>query len=537
MLSLLLLAAAAPGPTATDLLPKETGAPGCVLDVRRDGQIVETEATGLANLEDLAPNRLDTVFEAGSVSKQFIGAGIAILAEQGRLKLDDPIAKWLPELPPLYRGITIAMLLYHTSGIRSWNNLAELTGRGEDSSGYDNGWVLRTIAKQRQLNNAPGSEYLYSNSNFVLAAIIIERASGRPLNVFYSEALFQRLGMTRTVWRTNFRAIVPGRAQAYLPDENGSWQLDTPLNGVAGAGGLMTTAGDLQRWAAVLASPSSQDRAWVAQLLRPGQLSDGTSLAYGLGIELGPITGIPAYSHAGSTGSYRAWFGVIPEKHLSIALLCNSGGVNTEDLGPEIASRFLPPQASAPTAHHTILPPPLDLAGYYRNPANDAAVEATIDSMGLHFNGGSGFGLDAADRLATADGRRTVLVRRMRDARVAALTVSRIGNAPTILEPVLRWTPTRSELQAFTGSYRSLEIEGTQRIEMDGDRLVWRDPSGISHPLVATYLNTFEAPDASWTLGFISSGQANFELRMSITRARRITFRRPMRDGSLSMNE
>lgn len=231
---------------------------------------IEAAATGLANLEAHVPINAGTVFEVGSVSKQFIGAGIALLAARGRLDPGDPIRKWLPELPALYGGITIAMLTHHTSGIRSWNNLAELTGRGEDSTDYDNGWVLSAIARQQRLNNRPGVEYLYSNSNFVLAAIIIERASGQPLNDFYRDALFARLGMTHTRWRTDFREIVPGRAQAYLPNDRGSWQLDMPLNGVAGAGGLLSTVDDLQRWNAALATPAAADRVWVGALLRPG---------------------------------------------------------------------------------------------------------------------------------------------------------------------------------------------------------------------------------------------------------------------------
>lgn len=365
---------------------------------------IEAAATGLANLEAHVPINAGTVFEVGSVSKQFIGAGIALLAARGRLDPGDPIRKWLPELPALYGGITIAMLTHHTSGIRSWNNLAELTGRGEDSTDYDNGWVLSAIARQQRLNNRPGVEYLYSNSNFVLAAIIIERASGQPLNDFYRDALFARLGMTHTRWRTDFREIVPGRAQAYLPNDRGSWQLDMPLNGVAGAGGLLSTVDDLQRWNAALATPAAADRVWVGALLRPGQLTNGTTLSYGMGIETAPVSGAPAYAHAGSTGSYRAWLGYFPYQRLSIALLCNSGAVNTEDLGPHVAARFLPQVDVAPIASPATTKVPDDVGGRFRNRANDAVVEGTVDASGLHLNGGPGFGRIDGDHLATADG-------------------------------------------------------------------------------------------------------------------------------------
>lgn len=527
MLTVLLsIAAAAQEPSARDLLPFGSETPGCALDVQRDKKTVEAATTGLANLENKTAIGADTVFEIGSVSKQFIGAGIAMLAARGSLTLDDPITKWLPELPRLYQGITISMLVHHTSGIRSWNNLAELTGRGEDSTGYDNAWVLRAVARQRLLNNAPGREYLYSNSNFVLAAIIIERASGQQLNDFYREALFARLGMSRTLWRTDFREVVPGRAQAYLPNDGGGWQLDMPLNGVVGAGGLLSTVGDLQRWNAMLANPATEDRGWVAMLLRPGMLSDGTALRYGMGIETGPVDGVAAYSHAGSTGSYRAWLGMFPAERLSIALLCNSGAVNTEDLGERVAARFLPPVEANRSAPATAVLAPIELAGLYRNTANDTGVEARVDASGLHLNDGPGFGSVGKDRLSTADSKRAATVLRSRNGTVKGLSVTRIGNSPVTLERVAMWKPTQAELRRLVGDYASAEVDGAQRIEIESANISWRDPSGLLHRLVPIYQGAFEAPDASWTLRFRREPRGQTVLDMSITRARHIEFQR-----------
>jgi CubicO group peptidase (beta-lactamase class C family) len=527
LITLMAIAAVALEPGARSLLPAQRDAPGCAMDVRRGGQVVETAYTGLSNLEDGAAVGPDTVFELGSVSKQFIGAGLAILAERGRLRLGDPISMWLPELPPLYRGITVDMLAHHTSGIRNWNNLAELTGRGEDSTGYDDAWVLAAIARQRRLNNSPGTEYLYSNSNFVLAAIIIERASGQPLNAFFHDALFSRLRMTRSRWRTDFREIVAGRAQAYLPNDHGGWRLDMPLNGVVGAGGLLSTTGDLQLWNAALADPAPEDRGWVAALLRPGALLDGTKLSYGLGIETNPIGSLGAWSHAGSTGSYRSWLAYIPSQHLSVALLCNSGAVNTEDLGPAVAARFLPTPVALSAAPSTIVRAGLaELVGIYRNVANDAAVVAKVDASGFHLNGGAGFTAAGRNRLVKSDGRGIAMVSRNRSGAVTGLTVSRISNSPTMLRRAAPWKVTVADAAKLTGSYASREAAGVQRIEAIGASLVWRDPSGAAHALVPIYRNAFEAPDASWTLRFPTRSRGGASLEMSITRARRIAFHR-----------
>jgi CubicO group peptidase (beta-lactamase class C family) len=533
MLMMMLIAAAVLEPGARGLLPTMRDAPGCALDVRRGGQVVEADYTGLANLEDGTAIVSDTVFEIGSVSKQFIGAGLAILAERGRLRLDDPISKWLPELPPLYRDVTIAMLAHHTSGIRSWNNLAELTGRGEDSTGYDNAWVLAAVARQQRLNNAPGAEYLYSNSNFVLAAIIVERASGQPLNDFYHEALFLRLGMAHTRWRTDFREIVSGRAQAYLPNDHGGWQLDMPLNGVAGAGGLLSTTGDLQRWNAALADPAPEDRTWVTALLRPGALADGVQLRYGLGIETGLVEGLAAWSHAGSTASYRAWLSYIPSQRLSVALLCNSGAVDTEELGPKVAARFLPTPAESAAPITLSRPAPagevISLAGIYRNIANDSVVEAKADASGLHLNGGPGFAVNKPDSLVTHDGRRTLTLNRDRSGVVTGMTVSRIGNSPTVLARTAPWKPTAADAARLSGGFASADVDGVQYIEVGKTGLIWRDPSGTAHTLVPIYRNAFEAPDASWVLRFQTSSRGEVLLDMSITRARRIAFHRTVR--------
>lgn len=528
MLALLTFLAAATSNIET-LLPPVPDGPGCVADVRRDGKAVATRATGLANLETPAPNGPETVFEIGSVSKQFIGAGVALLADRGKLGLDDPVRRWLPELPPLYGRVTVRMLLNHTSGIRNWNNLAELTGNGEDGTGHDNQWVLRAVARQSRLNNAPGTEYLYSNSNFVLAAIIIERASGERLNDFFEGALFRRLGMARTHWRTDFRAIVPQRAQAYDRTDGGTWRWDMPLNDVAGAGGLLSTVGDLQRWNAMLSSPGADDARWVRTMQEPGRLSDGTATQYGLGLELQQIDGQTAVSHAGSTASYRAWLGRFPAQGLSVALLCNSGAVNTEDLGPELAGLYLPEAPTKP-ASPTFADAPAGLAGLYRNIANDVLVTVTSDRYGLHFNGGIGFQTMADGGLRSVDGRRLAAVGRDRRGRTT-ISLSRPGNAAVMLERTAAWKPSASELRSLAGSYVSPEVDGPQTIAYEDGALAWIDPGQAHHPLRPIYRDAFDAEGTGWTLRFVERPGGPPDMLMSITRARQISFTRSVPDG------
>ncbi|MFC0686356.1 efflux RND transporter permease subunit [Novosphingobium clariflavum] len=373
MLLALLLSSASADVDALFEAAVRSDTPGCALDVRRDGKLIVQRSYGMADLEAGRPIDADTMFEAGSVSKQFTGALIARLAGRYTLSYDDSIRRWLPELPAVYQPVTIAMLLHHTSGIRDWGALADLTGwpRGTREWSMDDAMAL--FVRQTKLNFAPGTEYLYSNSNYLLAARIAERAGGRSFSELAQAELFGPLGMTHTRWRTDFRDIVPRRAPAYSSDA-GQWRLDMPFEDVVGPGGLLTTVGDMQRWNAALADPSAS---WAARMTVPGRLGDGTVVPYGLGLELGPVDGRPAISHAGSTAGYRAWLGRFPKDRLSVALLCNAGSINTEELGPQVAAQFLPapppPAASPPGAGV-----PAGIVGTWRNMAG-----ALILALGL----------------------------------------------------------------------------------------------------------------------------------------------------------
>lgn len=526
--AILALAAANPTPSLDSLLPigGSAAGPGCAIDVRRNGAAIVQRSTGVANLEDGTKISQDTVFEAGSVSKQFVAAGLALLQSQGRLSLNDSVRRWLPELPERYAPITLRMMLHHTSGMKNWNNLAELTGRGEDESGYDNAWVVSAIARQDGLNNTPGTEYLYSNSNFVLGATVIERASGQSLNSFFRTALFERLGMRNTLWRDDFRAVVAGRAQAYSPGEGGKWRLDVPLNGVVGAGGLMTTAGDLQRWNEVLGHPRDEDREWTDLLTQPGILNDGTKLRYGLGLELDSIAGHPAVSHAGSTGAYRAWLGRVPDAGLSIALLCNDGSLNTEDLGPAIMSLYLTPAAtSSDVKRSSKLPDISGLAGRYRNMLNDTAVDVTVDNGRARFNGGASFVAAGPNDLVLEEGGRNAHLNRSADGLVESISLSRQSNAPLPLTREAAWNPSVLEMELFSGRFRSDEIGGEHRFELKNGQLQWINPAGQAQPLTPLFRDTFSAAESSWTLRFTRARDGRIDgLNASITRARRIRY-------------
>jgi CubicO group peptidase (beta-lactamase class C family) len=194
------------------------GSPGCALGVYRNGQMIYAKGYGLANVEDSVPITPKSVFDIGSTSKQFTAASILLLEKQGKLSVNDDVRKYLPELPDYGNKITILNLLNHTSGLRDYLTLMELAGIPTDSVTTDED-ALALIARQRALNFAPGSEWLYSNTGFFLLSTIVKRVSAKTLREFAMENIFTPLGMTQTQFRDSHTSLIANRALAYDANE------------------------------------------------------------------------------------------------------------------------------------------------------------------------------------------------------------------------------------------------------------------------------------------------------------------------------
>lgn len=371
-----------------------TTAPGCAVGIDRAGQPRFTRAFGEADLEYDIPNRPETIFEAGSISKQFTAAATVLLALDGKLKLEDDVRKYVPELPTYERPITIRHLLNHTSGLRDWGNIEDLAGWPRGSRAYTHDHVLDILQHQRALNYPPGDKYSYTNSGFNLLAIIVSRVSGMPFATFSRERLFKPLGLTSTQWRDDFRRVVKGRAQAYS-QENGQWELEMPFEDVHGNGGLLTTVSDLLTWTAMLEHPTPQWKAMVDSMHVRGRLTNGDTIDYALGLFISDYRGVHRVEHSGSTAGYRAELLRFPGKGLAIAVLCNAASavptryssqlvdsLLAPALGPAVAARNQRPRADSSTWH----PGESDLAaftGTYYSPDVETAVEVSVRNGAL----------------------------------------------------------------------------------------------------------------------------------------------------------
>jgi CubicO group peptidase (beta-lactamase class C family) len=221
--------------------------PGCALGVYAGGRTVYARGYGTADLEHGSPITPDSVFYAGSVSKQFTAMAAALAIKQDRLGADDDVRKYVPELPDYGRPITIRHLVHHTSGLRDVNTLLVLAGR-RDEDAFDNEAVLRILARQKALTFQPGDEHLYSNSGYAVLALAVERATGVPFGEYADANIFKPLGMAVTHFHTDVSRLVEQRAYAYDRRTDGTFALNTPQNERAGAGGLFTTVRELARW-------------------------------------------------------------------------------------------------------------------------------------------------------------------------------------------------------------------------------------------------------------------------------------------------
>jgi CubicO group peptidase (beta-lactamase class C family) len=309
--------------------------PGCALGVFQNGAMAYARGYGVASLEHDVPITESSVFYAGSVSKQFTAMAAALAIGQGKLAYEDPIRKYLPELPAYADAVKVRHLIHHTSGLRDYNTLLAIAGR-RDEEAWDNRAVLRITARQKALNFEPGAEYLYSNTGYTLLATIVERATGTAFATYADEQIFKPLGMTSSHFHTDVRRLVQHRALGY-GGRSGAWTLDTPLNERAGAGGLYTNVPDLLKWDENFYTGKVGGAALLKQIQTRASLNDGTTIGYAWGLQIGQYRGAPIVEHSGSLGGYRAHLLRVPSQHVSVALLCNGASIAPTTLVRRVA--------------------------------------------------------------------------------------------------------------------------------------------------------------------------------------------------------
>lgn len=354
----------------------DTRSPGCALGVIRDGELAFARGYGMADLEHGVPLSERSVFRIGSVSKQFAAAATVLLAQEGTISLDEPVRRWIPELPDVGSRFTIRRLLNHTSGVRDYLTLMSLAGKRDDDW-YSDADVVDILARQTAPNFEPGSDHLYSNAGYFLLSQIVKRASGRTLAEYAAERMFEPLGMRDTHFHDDPTRIVPRRAVGHAPLDEGGYRISTTTLPMVGDGGIFTSIEDLVLWDRNLddgATVGGPDL--VAELHRRGILSSGDTLDYAMGLVHGSHRGLRTVSHGGSFVGFRAASIRYPDERVSIYTLCNRADADPMGLGHRVGEVVLGGRMTLPAVASGGSRPARPPADTLPLPARDAASYA-----------------------------------------------------------------------------------------------------------------------------------------------------------------
>lgn len=307
---------------------------GASLLILQSNQVVKRAVYGLANVELGVPVKPDTVFEIGSLTKQFTAAGILLLAQDGRLSVDDKLSRYLEKTPPAWESITVRHLLTHTSGIKSYTGL--------------DGFELRRHLSQAQFIRAigayplefkPGTAWKYCNTGYNLLGFVLENVSGKQYWDFMRERIFQPLGMSRTSDRRP-AAIITDRAAGYEQTNHVWINRDYDLTDVFSAGAIASTTGDLARWNASLDTGTLLNEHSRKLMWTTCKLPDGSDTKYGFGWRIDQVEGHLNIGHGGSTSGFSASLQRFPHDGLAVILLTNTDEQIATVLARHIATLY-----------------------------------------------------------------------------------------------------------------------------------------------------------------------------------------------------
>jgi D-alanyl-D-alanine carboxypeptidase len=306
--------------------------PGLALAVVRGGKAIKLQGYGLANVEHGVPVTPKTVFQIGSLSKQFIATGVMLLVKQGKLGLDDRIAQYLEGAPPTWQDITIRQCLSHTSGLVRESPAYDWSKRQADAD-------VIAAAYAAPLVFAPGTKFQYSNLGYFILAEIIRKASGMPWPDFMTARVFEPARLTATM-ATDAGRIVANRAAGYMLQDGK--QINATLNiALRPSGAFMASISDLARWEVVLREDSLLDQASRELMRQPVKLQDGSAPAYGLGWVVERMNGHALVRHGGTISGFRAEFARFVDDDLAVIVLTNSYEASTDAIAAGVASRYI----------------------------------------------------------------------------------------------------------------------------------------------------------------------------------------------------
>lgn len=469
-----------------------TDGPGVAVNVFRGGRSIYKKAFGMADLALDVPYEVSTRTNIGSTSKQFTAFAILLLAEEGKLSLDDDVRTHIPELPDLGETVTIRNLLTHTTGFREFLNLVIMSGR---DLGHGD-WIRRDeivgfVQRQPKLQNSPGSEWNYNNTAFALAAQIVERISEKPFHEFMAERVFGPLGMARTMVRPTPEHIVPGRSMGYAPSPDGGYLEKRDLGGAVGAGGIYSTVEDLQIWIENYGNPRVGTPGMIGKMTTRFVLTDGDTTGYGLGLFIDELRGLRRVQHGGADIAHRSALAWYPDIDAGVTTQSNDASFDS-GIAAELAETFFG-EFMEPEEEPVEVASDFDPANYDPEAFDEFVGRYALDDVPnfilIFFREDSTLytqatGQPRIELAPTSDSTFAITAveasidfHRDADGHVVALTLNQGGanratRLPDEAEDEGGWEPTLDALSDFAGRYFSEEVETFYTVAVEDSALV-----------------------------------------------------------------
>lgn len=455
--------------------------PGGVVYITKGEKVMYSNAFGLANVQYAIPNTIESVFNIGSVSKQFTALGIALLSQTGEINIDDSIQVYLPELPDFKNTITLRHLLHHTSGLRSTPELFILAGwrEGDEIRTED---VFNYVCKQTDLNFTPGSEFMYSNTNYVLLAMIIARVTHQNFTDWMKSNIFDPLGMKNTyIDDSNLKRFYSTSTPYFQVNENEFTIIQNP-NLDLGASNVYSSVPDLNKWIKQLNNPESKWKDAIQFLLTSDTLTNGQANNYCFGLINDEFNGNKRIFHNGGVPGYLSFVMTFPDEQLSVIVLTNYLDSKINQRVDALLNLILKNKSQQLTSSNELNPVPLNLknaenyvADYWNNDKNySRSVYLDNDTLWYQRTIGNKSPLiQIEDSLFVLGGVKTIVRVQFRTLKDKIYMFVKDGDkVEQIFEPYINSPVTSTEITNYCGTYYSSELETTYTIAAMNDELI-----------------------------------------------------------------
>lgn len=454
--------------------------PGGVVSVMKNDELVLSKAYGKANIKYDIPNTTETVFNIGSVSKQFTAMGIVLLQLQGKLSFDDTIQQFLPELHTFGSPVTIRHLLHHTSGFRSTPELFGLAGwRDGDAISTEDDY--RYFIKQKELNFEPGTQFMYSNSGYVLLAKIIENITGAHYNQWMQENIFRPLKMNETFVDEANSSQNKNVATGYNELEQDQFTLAENTSLDIGASNIYSTANDLTIWMKNFRQPAKGWEKAFELLQTTDKLADGTINKYAFGLMLDDFFGNKSIAHPGGVPGFLSFASYFPDEELTLVMLSNYTSREVEQKFMMLSQVFLKNKTETNKPEKPLTPISLDkeaatiIAGDYWNVKENYARKIDFEKDTLWYirsNGSKSQLIQTGTNEFIIGGIKAQVIVRFETGSTKRMHVSDEGKPVQLFEEYDNIPISNAEMEGYTGSFYSTELETTYNIFIQNGMLM-----------------------------------------------------------------